>query len=127
MPTQYEPALMATVIRDDARRIRGINYLDEFREMENLRGRAAAAAYFRSIAEVLGIRSDALGNLEQPVSYLDPRQQGMEYQFSHEKGSFDLATFVFCQTYLNTPVWQAGITVTLKQPPARIVAATDTS
>ena len=40
---------------------------------------------------------------------------------------FDSATYAYYQTYLNTPVWAAGVTATVKQAPARIVAATNTS
>lgn len=41
--------------------------------------------------------------------------------------SFDSAIYAFYQTYLNTPVWAAGGTATVKQAPARVVAATNTS
>ena len=62
-----------------------------------------------------------------PCHTFDPRQQDVEYRFSAEKVSFDLATYVYYQTYLNTPVWAAGVTVALKQRTARVVAATDTT
>jgi len=126
MRTDYDPGLKATVTWDDTGRVRGILYFDKFREIESLHGRAAAEAYIRDIAGNLSIRPDAVRNIEQPASYLEPRQQAVEYRFSEEKKSFDTGTFVYCQTYFNTPVWGAGITVTLKQP-ARVVAATDTS
>jgi hypothetical protein len=123
----YDRDLKANVTYDDAGRVRGINHHDEFREMDNLRGREAAAAYLREIAGSLKVPRRALRNVDQRVSYLDPRQQDMEYRFGQEKASFGLATYVYDQTFLNTPVWMAGLTVTLKQAPARIVGATDTS
>ena len=123
----YDPDLKATVTYDDAGRVRGIKHLDEYPEMENLRGRGAAAAYVREIAGNLKVPRRAVRNLDQAVSYLDPRQQDMEYRFGEEKSSFGLTTYVYHQTYLNTPVWTAGLTVTLKQAPARVVGATDTS
>ena len=127
MKTNYDPTLKATVTLDDAGRIRGINHLDEYREIEHLRGREAAAAYVRDIARKLNIPGDQLHSLEQSVSYLDPQEKGIEYRFSEEKSSFDSATYAYYQTYLNTPVWAAGVTATIKQAPARVVAATDTS
>jgi hypothetical protein len=132
MRTYYDPDLRATVTwDDDAGRVRGILYFDKYREIENLRGRAAAEAYIRDIAGNLNVAPEALRNLEQPVSYLDPREQDVEYRFSEEKVSFDTTTYVYYQTYLNAPVWGAGITVTLKegrkQAPARVIGATDTS
>ncbi len=127
MKTIYDPTLKATVTIDDAGHIRGINHLDEYREIEHLRGREAAAAYVREIAGKLNIAPGALRSLEQPVSYLNPQEKGVEYRFSEEKTSFDSATYVYYQTYLNTPVWAAGVTATIKQAPARVVAATNTS
>lgn len=123
----YDPSLKANVTLDDAGQVRGINHLDEYREIEHLRGREAASAYIRDVAGKLNITSEALRSLEQRVSYLNPHTQDVEYRFSEEKASFDSATYAYYQTYLNTPVWAAGVTATVKQAPARIVAATNTS
>ena len=126
MRRDYDPGLKATVTWDDAGQVRGINHLDEHREIKNLYGRGAAAAYIREIAGTFNVAPEALQNLDQSPSSLDPRQHGMEYRFSKEKTSFDLSTYVYAQTYLNTPVWGAGLTVTVKAP-ARVIGATDTS
>jgi len=127
MRRTYDPTLKATVTLDEAGQVRGINHLDEFREMENVRGREAAQAYIRDIAGSFNIAPDALRNLEQPISYFDPLSQNIEYRFSEEKALFDTVTYAYYQTYLNLPVWEAGITATVKQAPARVVASTDTS
>ena len=127
MRTTYDPGLKATVTLDDSGQLRGINHLDEYREIEHLRGRDAAAAYVRDIAGRLNIAPEALRRLDQVVSYLDPEEQEVEYRFSEEKTLFDSATYAYYQTYLNTPVWAAGVTATIKQAPARVVAATNTS
>lgn len=127
MKTTYDPSIKATVTLDAAGRIRGINHLDEYREIEHLRGRAAAATYVRDIAGKLNIVREQLQSLEQAVSYLDPQERGIEYRFSEQKVSFDSTTYAYYQTYLNTPVWAAGVSVTIKQAPTRVVAATDTS
>lgn len=127
MRTIYDPSIKATVTIDDTNRVRGINHLDEYREIDQLRGREAAAAYIRDIAGTLQIAPEALRSLEQRVSYLDPQEKDVEYRFNEEKALFDSATYAYYQTYLNTPVWAAGVTATVKQAPARIIAATDTS
>jgi hypothetical protein len=98
MKTIYEPTLKATVTLDDAGHIRGINHLDEYREIEGFRGREAAAVYVRDIAGKLNIAREQLHSLEQAVSYLDPQEKGVEYRFSEEKTSFDSATYAY---YLN--------------------------
>lgn len=127
MKRTYDPTLKATVTVDEAGQVRGINHLDEYREMENLRGREAAQAYLRDIAGTLAIAPEALRHIDQGVSYLHPQEQDMEYRFSEEKASFDAVTYAYYQTYLNLPVWGAGLTATLKQAPSRIVASTNTS
>jgi hypothetical protein len=127
MRTNYDAGLKATVTIDDSGQLRGINHLDEYREIENLRGRAAAAAYVRDIAGRLDIAPEALHRLDEAVSYIEPREQEIQYRFSEEKTLFDSTTYAYCQTWLNTPVWAAGVTATIKQAPARVVAATNTS
>ena len=127
MKTIYDPTLKANVTLDDTGHIRGINHLDEYREIEHVRGRDAAAAYVRDIAGKLNIAQESLRSLEQPVTYHDPQEKDVEYRFSEEKASFDSATYAYYQTYLNVPVWAAGVTATVKQAPERVVAATNTS
>ena len=127
MKTIYDPTLKANVTLDDTGHIRGINHLDEYREIEHVRGRDAAATYVRDIAGKLNIAQESLRSLEQPVTYHDPQEKDVEYRFSEEKASFDSATYAYYQTYLNVPVWAAGVTATVKQAPERVVAATNTS
>jgi hypothetical protein len=127
MRTIHDATLKATVVLDDAGEVRAINHLDEYREMHPRRGRDAAAAYVRDIAGNVNIAPAALRNLEQRVSYLDPRTQEVEYRLSEEKTFFDSTTYAYCQTLLNTPVWAAGVSATVKHAPARVVAASSTS
>jgi hypothetical protein len=126
MRTIYDADLRATVTVDDADRIRALNH-EEYWLAGDVGAGEAASAYLGDIASKLDISAAALNSLNEPVSYFDPRQQDVEYRFSEEKSSFDTATYAFYQTYLNTPVWTAGLTVTVKQGPTRVVAATSTS
>lgn len=127
MPSIYDRILKAKVTLSAGGELRTINYLDEYREIDHRRGREAAAAYVREIASNLSIAEESLRNLDQPVSFLDPQARDTEYRFSQEKPGFDGATFGYAQTFLNTPVWNAGVTATVKQAPTRVVAATNTS
>lgn len=127
MQRVYDASLKASVTLDDSGKIRGIKHIDEYREVEHLLGREAATAYVRSIAAKLNIAAEALRILDQPVSYLDPQPHDIEYRFSEEKALFDSSTYAYYQTWLNTPVWAAGITITVKHRPARVLAATNTS
>ena len=127
MPTNYDPDLNANLTLDNAGEIRGIHHVDKYRELEHLPAKDAAESYILSIAERLNIDSEALHNLDQYVSFLDPKPQRVEFRLSEKKSMFDSATYAYYQTYLNTPVWGAGITVTVSETPARIVGATNTS
>ena len=44
-----------------------------------------------------------------------------------QRRQFDSETFGFYQTYLNVPVWRAGLKVTVKQGPNRVVSSEDTT
>ena len=68
-----------------------------------------------------------LDNLTVRATHLDPRPQGVEYRLAEERQSFDSTTFGFDQTVLNTPVWSAGLKVTVKQGPNRVVRSSSTA
>ena len=51
----------------------------------------------------------------------------MEYRLSEEKSLFDATTFAFWQTLHNVPIWEAGVTVTVKHDPSRVTASVDNS
>ena len=89
--------------------------------------RTAAAAYLRSMAPTLAMAPETLERVSQRVDYLNPRVQPIEYRLSEEKPLFDSTTYGYWQTIHNTPIWEAGVTVTVKQNPSRIVAAVDES
>ncbi len=80
----YDATLKATVTLDEAGQVRGINHLDEYREIEQPNSQAAAIAYVRDIAGKLNIAPESLHNPEQLVSYGDPREQEVAYRFSEE-------------------------------------------
>src|SRR5690606_29856333 len=98
-------------------RIRAIRHTQEYWESPLGGGLATATRYLRDLASVYELPSSRLDRLEVKVSFLDPRQQSEEYRLSEEKRHFDAETFGFYQTYLNTPVWRAGLKVTVKQGP----------
>src|SRR5262249_50532967 len=70
---------------------------------------------------------EQLRNAQQEVSYSDPMERGVEYRRSAEKHFFDSTTTGFAQTFLNVPVWEAGVSITVKGNPPRVVSATNTS
>ena len=127
MAETYDPQLKARLTVDDEGRVRGINHVDEFWASPENAPRQAAIAYLREVADTLGLSADQLQHAHQRVEYLDPAERGTEYRVMEEKTFFDSTTEGFYQTHLNVPVWAAGLTVTVKHNPTRVVSAVDTS
>src|SRR5215813_3731225 len=127
MKESYRPDLKAHVLTDAANRVRVIRHTQEYWEGPTGGGLMTAVAYLRQFAGVYEIPTPKLDRLETKVSFLDPREQGEEYRLSEERRRFDSETFGFYQTFLNVPVWLAGLKVTVKQGPNRVVASEDTT
>src|SRR3954451_11382300 len=123
METRFDPQLRAQVTRDPQRRVRQINHFDEYWQSEQPTARETAEAYLRAFASTLDIAPGSLAHVQEPVSYVAPRQQDVQYRLSEEKTLFDATTLGFVQTLHNVPVWGAGITVIVKHAPYRVVAA----
>ena len=85
------------------------------------------------MAKVFKISEKTLKSIDQKVSFDDPIEQDVQYRLSKQKQFFDSTTIEFYQTYLNLPIWQAGLTVTVKHTPSlkdspyRIVHSVNTS
>ncbi|MEX0317550.1 MAG: choice-of-anchor D domain-containing protein [Ruegeria sp.] len=127
MQRNFDSAFSATVTRDSDKQIRSIRYEDEFPEIKAGGGRGASKSFLRRMAKKLGIAYRYLSNLDQEESFLDPDKREVEYRFSDEKTFFDTTTYVYRQTYLNTPVWSAGLTVTVKHDDGQVLSLTNTS
>ena len=119
----FDSRLHATITRDDSRQTRSI----QFRDGASTRLSGGPKSVLRSVAAQLGIPMEELGSLDQPVSYLDPFEQGVQFRVSDTKKFFDTTTHVYRQTSLNTPVWEAGLTATVRHDDGRVLSVTNTS
>ncbi|TWF76646.1 hypothetical protein FHX44_112541 [Pseudonocardia hierapolitana] len=127
MQEQFDAGLKAHVIRDQDNRLRAIRHSQEYWESDEGSPLAAAIAYLRAMASAYEVPGGELDNLPVRATHLDPRTQGIEYRLAEERTSFDSTTFSFAQTVLNTPVWAAGLKVTVKQGPNRVVRSVNTA
>lgn len=127
MKTTYKPELKAHVSVDAANKVRHLRHSQEYWPSEDNMPRISAQAYLHQWADTLKIPKAQLANLSKKVSFLDPREQDVEYHLSEEKHLFDSTTVGYCQTYLNTPVWRKGLSVKVKQNPNRVVGSTNNS
>lgn len=126
MREQFDAGLKAHVLRDQDNRLRAIRHSQEYWESEEGSPLAAAIAYVREMAAAYEVPSSELDNLQVRAAHLDPKPQGVEYRLAEERQSFDSTTFGFAQTVLNTPVWAAGLKVTVKQGPNRVIRSVNT-
>jgi len=127
MKTVYKPELKAHVSVDAANKVRHLRHSQEYWPSEDNMPRVSAQTYLHEWADALKIPKAQLANLSKKVSFLDPREQGVEYHLSEEKHLFDSTTVGYYQTYLNTPVWRKGLSVKVKSNPNRVVGATNNS
>jgi hypothetical protein len=127
MHEQFEASLRAHVLRDQDDHLRAINHSQEYWESEEGSPLAAAIAYLRAMAPAYELPTGELDTLPARATHLDPRPQGVQFHLAGERQSFDSTTFEFDQTVLNTPVWAAGLKVTVKQGPNRVVRSVSTA
>lgn len=129
MKTRFDAGLQAQVTTDDNDRVRQINHFDKLWEppAEERTARDVAAAYLKRIAPMVDAPPARMESLDAPAAYLDPQPQSVQYRLSEEKTLFDSTTVGYVQTVDNVPVWGAGMTVTIKHAPYRVVSAVNTS
>src|SRR5215207_2672119 len=127
MENEYRPELKAHVSVDDEGKVRQVLHSEEHWQPNEQDPRRAAVDYVRSQARLLDVSESSLDRLDERVGYTEPREEGESYRLLDEKRQFDSATFAFAQTYLNVPVWRAGISVTVKGDPGSVVESTNTT
>ena len=127
MNTIYNPDLRAHVSLDEEGKVRHIRHSQENWVSERNIPHLSASDYLNEMAETLQIPQEELSNLHKRVSFLDPREQDLEYHLSEEKHLFDSITVGYSQTYMNVPVWRRGLSVKIKQNPNRVVGSTNNS
>lgn len=89
--------------------------------------RNAAEAYLNEMAPVLGLSRGALANLNNKATHDDPQNAPPAFRLSEEKTFFDATTVGYYQTLNNVPIWGAGLTVTVKHGPSRVLSTVSTS
>jgi hypothetical protein len=85
----------------------------------------AAREYLARYRELLGLHEEELKHLFAPTEQ-EPTADEVEYRLLSEKHQFDLTTVAFYQTHFGLPVWEAGLSITMKENPLRIVGAQTT-
>ena len=127
MKVVYDSALKANLSLDETGRVRSIRQSEPYQPAEGADAVDTAIAYLRQASGAMETRDIDLANAREQVSFFAPEDKGAEYRLSEVKEGFGATTVGFYQTYLNLPVWQAGIAVSVKQGPNRVTGALNTS
>jgi zinc metalloprotease ZmpB len=123
MKTYYNHDLMADITVDSNEKVRHILHSQEYFQSERNNSVDAAIDYVHKMAHVFNIPLNQLEHLYQRASFLDPKEQKIEYRTYDEKKMFSSTTHCFYQTIHNIPVWHGGMTVTVKENPYRVTHA----
>ena len=110
------------IIRDTGGVARVLSHPDRYIAATASTPRRAAQDYLGRYGKIFGVKRAHLKNLLQPVERR-PTEADVEYRFEAEKRQFDLTTVAFRQTYLGLPVWEAGLSVSMKHQPLRVLGA----
>ncbi len=122
---EFNPRTETRIIRDTGGVARVLSHPDRYIAATASTPRRAAQDYLGRYGKILGVRRAHLKNLLQPVERR-PTEADIEYRFEAEKRQFDLTTVAFRQTYLGLPVWEAGLSVSMKHQPLRVLGARST-
>ncbi|MEL0587218.1 MAG: hypothetical protein AAES65_20425 [Candidatus Thiodiazotropha sp. (ex. Lucinoma kazani)] len=124
MKHSLEADLNATITRDDYGTIRAITFADNGSATPST---ASAKSHVRRLADKIGIDISELSELDHKATHVEPKKSGPSFHLADEKSFFDTTTYVYAQTYLDTPVWGAGITATINDETGRILSIVNTS
>jgi hypothetical protein len=123
---EFDWRIRARIVRSADGVVRILSYPDHYIEAEARTPRTAARDYLSNYGHIFGVQPRHLRNLFEAPQRI-PTAAGHEFRYVAAKSQFDLTTVAFQQTYFGLPVWEAGLSVTIKHAPLRIVGARSTS
>jgi hypothetical protein len=121
---EFDARSQTKVLRDAHGIARGLSH-NRHVATEARTPQLAARDYLIKHGELLGLRREQLGHLFAPIEQ-EPTADEIEYRLLSEKHQSDLTTVSFYQTHFGLPVWEAGLSITMKENPLRIIAAQTT-
>jgi zinc metalloprotease ZmpB len=80
-----------------------------------------ARQYVGYVAQAYKLTPSMLSSLGQPLSASDPTGEGEKLRSKPPKSMLGTSTFSFVQTYFGLPIWQAEISVVIKESPLRVL------
>jgi zinc metalloprotease ZmpB len=124
MPEHYDPQAGAYVNVDEEGVVRGV-VQEQPAPTDASSAREAADQYLREHSELLGVTPAEVENLA-PTREAAPVAAGSQFRLQGEKAQFDTTTVTYDQTMYGLPVWEAGVSVHVKEGPFRVIGADTT-
>jgi hypothetical protein len=122
---EFDARSQTKIVRDADGVARMLSHADRYVASAAPTPQLAAHDYLSRYGRLLGLPQQHLRNLSAPIGQ-EPAAAGVEYRFLIEKRQSDLTTVAFHQTCFGLAVWEAGLSVTMKHDPLRVVGARST-
>ena len=122
---EFDARTKTKVIRTSDGTARLLSHTDQYVTTKAQTPRLAAHDYLGRYGRLLGLRQEHLKSLSHSTEH-EPIDADVEYRYLSEKHQFDMSTVAFYQTCFGLPVWEAGLSVTMKHNPLRVVGARST-
>jgi hypothetical protein len=125
MYEEFDGRTRTKIVRDADGVARVLSHADRHVAVKAATPQAAANDYLSRYGHLFGLKRQHLKNLTRGVVQ-DPTSAPVDYRFLREKSQFDVTTVAFDQTRFGLAVWEAGISVTMKHNPLRVIGARST-
>jgi zinc metalloprotease ZmpB len=125
MYEEFDGRIRTKIVRDADGVARMLSHTDGHVAVKAATPQAAANDYLNRYGHLFGLKQQHLKNLTRGVVQ-DPTGAPVDYRFLREKSQFDVTTVAFDQTRFGLAVWEAGISVTMKHNPLRVIGARST-
>src|ERR1700722_14988908 len=125
MYEEFDGRIRTKIVRDADGVARMLSHTDGHVAVKAATPQLAANDYLNRYGHLFGLKQQHLKNLTRGVVQ-DPTGAPVDYRFLREKSQFDVTTVAFDQTRFGLAVWEAGISVTMKHNPLRVICARST-
>jgi hypothetical protein len=125
MYEEFDGRTRTKIVRDADGIARVLSHADRHAAVKAATPQLAANAYLGRYGHLFGLKRQHLKNLTRGAVQ-DPTGAPVDYRFLREKSQFDVTTVAFDQTRFGLAVWEAGISVTMKHNPLRVIGARST-
>jgi zinc metalloprotease ZmpB len=125
MYEEFDGRIRTKIVRDADGVARMLSHTDRHVAVKAATPQLAANDYLNRYGHLFGLKQQHLKNLSRGVVQ-DPTGAAVDYRFLREKSQFDVTTVAFDQTRFGLAVWEAGISVTMKHNPLRVIGARST-